>query len=306
MSIHTLKTLPKTMYLHRRCNGPLAVQWTTRDTYSTVNGYFPTVQWGIASGQYTFESLKGTSQTYTRDDMCGSPANSSGWNIDPGYFHYAVMTGLVPGQRYYYRYGGKYEQNETKNEPQKEFLNSKNNNNNINIEEEWSKEASFVSPPSVKSSLSSSTSKPTTAESASSVRVVAMADVGQVEIDGSMETSQMDASIATTRSLEWEVSHNGAQLLIHTGDISYARGFMSQWDVYWNQLGPAVRAVPYMTVPGNHERDWPGSGDRFQGKSWDSGGECGVAYNRRTNMPTTGLSSGMGPNSMGEVKDQPW
>ena len=58
MSIHTLKTLPKTMYLHRRCNGPLAVQWTTRDTYSTVNGYFPTVQWGTASGKYTFESLK--------------------------------------------------------------------------------------------------------------------------------------------------------------------------------------------------------------------------------------------------------
>lgn len=98
-----------------------------------------------------------------------------------------------------------------------------------------------------------------------------------------------------------------------------ARGFSSQWDVYFDQLGGTVRRVPYMTtgtavikielllppalfltglptvlscdragvppslVPtglflpcgpavGNHERDWPGSGDRFPAQ-YDSGGE---------------------------------
>lgn len=247
----------------------MAVQWTTRDKPIDA----PTVQWGTVPGQYTFTSVSGITQSYTRAEMCGPPANTTGW-LDPGKFHYAMMTGLTPGQRYYYRYGGKYKNIEKEIE-----------------EEEWSEESSFVAPP---------VTSPQT-----SVRLLAVADLGQVEIDGSMEISQMDASLATTNALAWEISNNGAQLLIHNGDVSYARGYSSQWDVYWNQLGPAVRAVPYMTVPGNHERDWPGSGDRYKGKSFDSGGECGVAYNRRMNMPTAGPSL-MGPNEKGEILDQPW
>jgi hypothetical protein len=64
-----------------------------------------------------------------------------------------------------------------------------------------------------------------------------------------------------------------------------ARGFGSQWDVFFDQLGPTVKRVPYMTTVGNHERDWPRSGDRFP-EQYDSGGECGVPYYRRTRMPT--------------------
>jgi acid phosphatase type 7 len=40
-----------------------------------------------------------------------------------------------------------------------------------------------------------------------------------------------------------------------------------------------------MVADGNHERDWPDSGDRFEGQT-DSGGECGVAHERRFLMPT--------------------
>mmetsp|Transcript_26347 Transcript_26347/g.62598 ORF Transcript_26347/g.62598 Transcript_26347/m.62598 type:complete len:255 (-) Transcript_26347:296-1060(-) len=39
-----------------------------------------------------------------------------------------------------------------------------------------------------------------------------------------------------------------------------------------------------MTSPGNHERDYPFSGDRFD-SVFDSGGECGVPYEKRTGMP---------------------
>ena len=40
---------------------------------------------------------------------------------------------------------------------------------------------------------------------------------------------------------------------------------------------------------GNHERDWPGTGTRFDfPPARDSGGECGVPYARRFPMPQLG------------------
>ena len=62
------------------------------------------------------------------------------------------------------------------------------------------------------------------------------------------------------------------------------RGFSSQWDVYFDQIQPLVTKMPYMTTIGNHERNWPNSGDRFPAQ-YDSGGECGVPYERRLQMP---------------------
>ena len=59
------------------------------------------------------------------------------------------------------------------------------------------------------------------------------------------------------------------------GDISYARGAVTQWDTYFHQYEPVFSRVPVMMVPGNHERDWPASGDRFWPYSTttvDSGG----------------------------------
>jgi hypothetical protein len=57
---------------------------------------------------------------------------------------------------------------------------------------------------------------------------------------------------------------------VHNGDISYARGYSSQWDAFWDQIGGTVRALPYITSVGNHERDWAGSGDRYR-LQYDSG-----------------------------------
>jgi hypothetical protein len=42
----------------------------------------------------------------------------------------------------------------------------------------------------------------------------------------------------------------------------------------------------YMVASGNHERDWPGSGDAFGTE--DSSGECGVVLQRRFAMPWAG------------------
>ena len=275
----------------------LAVQWTTRDKGTSP----PTVQWSTSLlGDTTpprdknSDTLKiknalsnnatGVSTTYARGDMCGPPANTTGW-FDPGWFHYVIITGLDPGKKYYYRYGGSFEQQE------------QGNKNNSIIESGgdstffiWSEESSFIAPPapfSTHPSLHHQRIKQKEQDT-QRVKLLAIADVGQAEVDGSMEVSQMWASLQTHAALHWEVENNTPQLLIHNGDVSYARGYSTQWDSYWDLLGPAVRAVPYMTVPGNHERDWPGTGDGFgDASSRDSGGECGIAYTRRVNMPTS-------------------
>lgn len=54
--------------------------------------------------------------------------------------------------------------------------------------------------------------------------------------------------------------------------------------MYFDQVQPLVTKMPYMTTIGNHERNWPDSGDRFPAQ-YDSGGECGVPYERRLQMP---------------------
>jgi hypothetical protein len=167
--------------------------------------------------------------------------------IDPGTLHRALVTGLKPSTRYYYAYGSQ------------DFG--------------FSEEASFVSPPPV---------GPDT-----TVKFLAMADMGQAEVDGSNEQEEMLASLNTTRLMTAE--DDDKQLLIHNGDISYAKGYVSSWDVFFDQLAPLARSMPYMTIVGNHEFNWPGVG-RAEFASHmsqnDSGGECGVAMTRRCYMPS--------------------
>lgn len=73
------------------------MQWTTRDVGS------PVVTYGTEPGRHIF-AAPATTDTYTRGQMCGAPANREGW-MDPGSIHTAAMTGLLPGQRYYYSVG---------------------------------------------------------------------------------------------------------------------------------------------------------------------------------------------------------
>jgi hypothetical protein len=53
--------------------------------------------------------------------------------------------------------------------------------------------------------------------------------------------------------------------------FSFLISLLLQWDNFMHQMEPLVSAVPYMTTHGNHERDWPNSGDRFT-TAYDSGG----------------------------------
>lgn len=68
----------------------------------------------------------------------------------------------------------------------------------------------------------------------------------------------MAPSRNTTDGIQAEM--NDKQLLLHIGDISYARGYESQWEQFHDQIEPISTRLPYMTAIGNHERDWPGTG----------------------------------------------
>lgn len=54
-------------------------------------------------------------------------------------------------------------------------------------------------------------------------------------------------------------------LLAHSGDLSYATGYETEWDRFMVQIEPIASQVPYMTMQGNHERDYPGTGSAFPG-----------------------------------------
>lgn len=49
------------------------------------------------------------------------------------------------------------------------------------------------------------------------------------------------------------------------------RGQLTQWDVFMSQMEPLASQMPWMLTEGNHERDWPESGDRFSNLATDSG-----------------------------------
>jgi len=188
--------------------------------------------------------------TYKPSDLCGSPANSWGWK-DPGYLHEAVAKSLTPGATYYYIFGS--------------------------TKTGWSPEASFVAP---------APAGPT-----QSIQFVAFGDLGKYEVDGTVEHwGQDNAPFITTQKILKTVQDGKAEMVLHVGDVAYAVGYSAQWDEFLEQIGPVASRVPWMTLPGNHERDW------INGKSingTDSGGECGVPYEKRFRMPTS-------------APDQPW
>lgn len=63
----------------------------------------PQVFWKPSSGGHR-SNTTASSDTYTREDLCGGVANSTGF-IDPGWFHTAKLTGLQPSTEYTYFYG---------------------------------------------------------------------------------------------------------------------------------------------------------------------------------------------------------
>ncbi|KAL1333786.1 hypothetical protein HN51_062649 [Arachis hypogaea] len=194
----------------------------------------PFVEWSI-KGKTPMQSPAGT-LTFGRNAMCGSPASTVGWR-DPGFIHTSFLKELWPNKVYTYRLG---------------HLLS-------NGSEIWSKQYSFKSSPYPgQNSLQ---------------RVIIFGDMGKAERDGSNEyNNYQPGSLNTTDQLIKDLEN--IDIVFHIGDMTYANGYISQWDQFTAQVEPIASKVPYMIGSGNHERDWPNTGSFYN--TTDSGGECGV------------------------------
>ncbi|KAJ7299509.1 hypothetical protein O6H91_Y217300 [Diphasiastrum complanatum] len=181
--------------------------------------------------------------TFTRNDMC-PPAKTVGWR-DPGFIHTGYLKELWPNTRYHYKLAHRLHNGS--------FI--------------WGRDGFFKAPPFPgEDSLQ---------------RVVIFGDMGKAERDGSNEYDSQPAALDTIASLKEDLEN--IDLVLHIGDISYANGYLSQWDQFTEQIEDIASQVPYMIASGNHERDWLTAGSFY--KKTDSGGECGVLAETMFNMP---------------------
>ncbi|XP_050237686.1 probable inactive purple acid phosphatase 2 [Mercurialis annua] len=203
------------------------------------------VKWGEADGEWSHVSVARVVR-YEREDMCDAPANGSiGWR-DPGWIHDAVMNKLKKGFRYYYQVGSD--------------------------SRGWSLTRSFVS------------------RNGDTDEAVAFlfGDMGTATPFSTFIRTQ-DESIATMKWIlrDLEAIGDKPSFVSHIGDISYARGYSWIWDQFFTQIEPVASRVPYHVCIGNHEYDWPLQPWKPDWATYgtDGGGECGVPYSLKFNMP---------------------
>ncbi|XWS23116.1 hypothetical protein CRYUN_Cryun29cG0093700 [Craigia yunnanensis] len=206
------------------------------------------VRYGEKEGEWEGGAAVAHAGRYEREDMCHAPANESvGWR-DPGWIFDAVMSGLKGGVKYYYQVGS-----ESKG---------------------WSTTRSFVS--------SDTSSNETIA--------FLFGDMGTATPYLTFSRTQ-DESISTIKWILRDIEALGDKptFVSHIGDISYARGYSWLWDEFFNLIEPVASKVPYHVCIGNHEYDWPSQPWKPEWSSsiygTDGGGECGVPYSLRFNMP---------------------
>ena len=199
------------------------------------------VKWGYESGKLSeWIDADYQEEMYKRSDMCDSelmPAGRSGWWA-PGTYMHATWDNIPYSTKIYYVVG--------------------------DTTWGWSKEFSFTSVPAPDPHRATS--------------IVAFGDMGNVQADGSGQHSWdfgdqgEKPSFNTTRQIAEDPD---SELVLHIGDISYAVGFLAEWDNFFHMIEPAASSKFWMTGIGNHEQGWTKS--FYPGL--DSGGECGVSYN---------------------------
>lgn len=140
----------------------------------------------------------------------------------------------------------------------------------------WSEQIQFSTPP---------------AGGSDELKFIAFGDMGKTPLDASEEHYIQPGALSVIKTIANDLNSNNINSVFHIGDISYATGFLAEWDFFLNLINPVASRVSYMTAIGNHERDYVDSGSIYA--TPDSGGECGVPYETYFPMPTT-------------AKDKPW
>ncbi|PRQ25931.1 putative phosphodiesterase I [Rosa chinensis] len=115
--------------------------------------------------------------------------------------------------------------------------------------------------------------------------------MGKAPRDSSVEHYIQPGSLSVIEAMTDDINSRNVDSIFHIGDISYATGFLVEWDFFLHQINPISSRVSYMTAIGNHEREYIDSGSVYI--LADSGGEVGVPYETYFPMPTP-------------AKDKPW
>ncbi|KAB5572979.1 hypothetical protein DKX38_000173 [Salix brachista] len=115
------------------------------------------------------------------------------------------------------------------------------------------------------------------------LKFLAFGDMGKAPLDPSAEHYIQPGSLSVIKAMTDEVESGNVDTIFHIGDISYATGFLVEWDFFLH----LIRINQSINV----SRDYINSGSVYG--TPDSGGECGVAYETYFPMPTS-------------AKDKPW
>ncbi|XP_059461887.1 probable inactive purple acid phosphatase 27 [Corylus avellana] len=86
------------------------------------------------------------------------------------------------------------------------------------------------------------------------LKFLAFGDMGKAPHDASVEHYIQPGSLSVIEAITDEVDSNKVDSIFHIGDISYATGFLVEWDFFLQQISHVASRVSYMTAIGNHER----------------------------------------------------
>lgn len=217
-------------------------------SFSTLSFSTPAVRYGAAAAGGALTRLStGTTTSYGASDLCGAPANdsASGDFVPPHALHSVLIGGLIAGEHIDYQAG--------------------------TVNGSWSKVWRFAMPAVGADASAGGAAYP--------LRVAMFGDLGQ-NLAYNDRVGSQPAARATLAS----ILRRDPALVVHTGDISYARGSGSIWPAFFQQAEGVAATRPYLTSIGNHEMDTP-----TQDFNWtrgpDSGGECGVPYSAHFTNP---------------------
>lgn len=230
-----------------RAPGEVAVTWTSTSAH-TIDAYVKYEMRDVGGHVVNQgESPVVSAASYARNELCGAPANAEGFR-DPGVFYTGKIKDIVPGSVVTYRVGS---------------------------EGAWSRDFNFNAPPGL----------------GGSVKIFAFGDLGFDPRDDSAQGEgeplrappkprPLPGVPNTTAAMLMDHRAAPANLVLHNGDLSYAMGYNSMWEVFHDNIEDLSAEVPWMVTIGNHERDWPGTNSTSFG-GMDSMGECGVPATRR-------------------------
>ena len=251
--------------------GSMRVTWQVGSMNQDLPRSMPLIRYGLSKNSLNM-TAKAYSSTYRASNMCLPPSSSYGYH-DPGTFNSGIMRDLKPNTRYFYSVGDE-------------------------ATGVFSSIESFMSPASPDDVLKMIVIADNYAYNEDGSRYF----TGAYAIEGlygpypqpvpgmnlTLATSYItwmeDAATNSASFVSKQIKNmvlNGTEYhgIAVNGDLSYSYGFLYRWVTWLNNHKVTFSNLPTLTSPGNHEADDPSLPfDAFEGKAFDSTGECAIPY----------------------------